>query len=133
MIVSRTSRLPKKKIVLSLADALCTAVAILVAVVLRLGWHEGLNYLQIHHVGILTAWAVFILAFYIGGLYESDRLQRPGKTLTAAVISVALGTVFITAISYATLSLQIGRGIFLGFAAFVFVAVISMRLLYMAA
>jgi exopolysaccharide biosynthesis polyprenyl glycosylphosphotransferase len=133
MIVSRTSRMPKKKIVLALADAFCTALAILVAVVLRLGWREGSSYLQIHHVGILTAWAVFILAFYIGGLYESDRLQRPGKTLTAAVISVALGTVFITAIFYATLSLQIGRGIFLGFAAFVFVAVTSMRLLYMAA
>ncbi len=133
MIVSRTSRLPRKQIVLALADAVCTALAIVAAVLLRLGWHEGLNYLQIHHVGILTAWAVFILAFYIGGLYESDRLQRPGKTLTAAVISVALGTVFITAIFYATLSLQIGRGIFLGFAAFVFVAVISMRLMYMAA
>ncbi len=133
MIVSRTSRLPRKKIVLSAADALCTGMAIFAAVVLRLGWHAGLDYLQAHRYGVLTAWAVFILAFYIGGLYESDRLQRPGRTLAAAVISVALGTVFITAIFYATLSLEIGRGIFLGFAAFVFVAVISMRLLYMAA
>jgi len=103
------------------------------AVLLRLGWSGGLDYLQARLSAILMAWGVFVLAFYIGGLYESERLQSLGKTLAAAVISVSLGGVLITGVFYAALSIEIGRGIFLGFAAFVFVAVISMRMLYMAA
>ena len=108
-------------------------MAMFVAVVLRLGWQGGLEYLHTHRHGVVLAWAVFLVAFYIGGLYEADRLQRLGRTLAAAIISVALGASLVTAIFYATLSLEIGRGIFLGFAVFVFVAVISMRMLYMAA
>lgn len=133
MILSRTSRVPRKKLLLALADGICTAVALLVAVFLRLGWQDGLAYLQARQVAIALSWAVFMVAFYLGGLYESDRLQRPGSTLASAVVSVALGGMLVTAIFYATLSLEIGRGIFLGFAAFVFVAIISMRLVYMAA
>ena len=133
MIVSRTSRLPRKKLLLAIADAVCTAMAMFVAVVLRLGWQPGLDYLHTHRHGILMAWVVFLVAFYIGGLYEADRLQRLGRTLAAAIISVALGASLVTVIFYATLSMEIGRGIFLGFAVFVFVTIISMRMLYMAA
>jgi len=133
MIVSRSSRLPRKKILLFAGDAVCSALAMIGAVLLRLGWSGGLDYLQARLSAILMAWGVFVLAFYIGGLYESERLQSLGKTLAAAVISVSLGGVLITGVFYAALSIEIGRGIFLGFAAFVFVAVISMRMLYMAA
>jgi exopolysaccharide biosynthesis polyprenyl glycosylphosphotransferase len=133
MIVSRSSRLPRKKILLFAGDAICSALAMIGAVLLRLGWSGGLDYLQTRLSAILMAWGVFVLAFYIGGLYESERLQSLGKTLAAAVISVSLGGVLITGVFYAALSIEIGRGIFLGFAAFVFVAVISMRMLYMAA
>ena len=42
MIVSRTSRLPRKKLLLAIADAVCTAMAMFVAVVLRLGWQPGM-------------------------------------------------------------------------------------------
>ena len=133
MIVSRTSRLPRKKLLIALADGVCTAWAMFAAVVLRLGWQPGLEYLQTHRGGIVMAWAVFLVAFYIGGLYEADRLQRLGRTLAAAIISVALGASLVTVIFYATLSMEIGRGVFLGFAMFVFLAIIFMRMLYMAA
>src|ERR1039457_3345282 len=103
------------------------------AVILRLGWASGLDYLHARHTAILISWAVFILAFYIGGLYESERLQSLGKTLAAAMISVSLGTLLITGVFFAALSIEIGRGIFLGFAAFVLVAVVCMRLVYVAA
>jgi len=133
MIVSRSSRLPRKKLLLVMGDAVCSALAMLAAVFLRLGWASGLDYLQARQAAILISWGVFILAFYIGGLYESDRLQNLSKTLAATVISVSLGALLITGFFYAALSIEIGRGIFLGFAAFVFVAVVSMRLVYMAA
>jgi exopolysaccharide biosynthesis polyprenyl glycosylphosphotransferase len=133
MIVSRSSRLPRKKLLLAAGDAICSALAMVAAVLLRLGWDNGIDYIHTRLTAILISWGVFILAFYIGGLYESERLQSLGKTLASSVISVSLGAVLITGIFYAALSLEIGRGIFLGFAAFVFVAVISMRLVYMAA
>jgi exopolysaccharide biosynthesis polyprenyl glycosylphosphotransferase len=133
MIVSRSSRLPRKKLLLAAGDAVCTALAMVAAVMLRLGWTSGIEYLQARQSAILISWGVFVLAFYIGGLYESERLQSLGKTVAATVISVAVGAVLITGFFYATFSIEIGRGIFLGFAAFVFVAVVSMRMLYVAA
>jgi exopolysaccharide biosynthesis polyprenyl glycosylphosphotransferase len=133
MIVARSSRLLRKKLLLVTGDAICCALAMVAAVVLRLGWTGGLEYLRAREVAIAMSWGVFILAFYIGGLYESDRLQSLGKTLAAAVISVSLGALLITGVFYAALSIEIGRGVFLGFAAFVFVAIVSMRMLYMAA
>ncbi len=133
MIVARSSRLLRRKLLLVTGDAICSALAMIAAVVLRLGWTDGLEYLRAREVSIVMSWGVFILAFYIGGLYESDRLQSLGKTLAASIISVSLGALLITGIFYAVLSIEIGRGIFLGFAAFVFVAIVSMRLLYMAA
>src|ERR1039457_68059 len=133
MIVSRSRRLPRRKLVLATGDAICTALAIVAAVFLRLGWANGLDYLHARQTAILVSWAVFILAFYIGGLYESERLQSLGKTVAAAVLSVSLGALLITGVFFAALSIEIGRGIFLGFAAFVLVAVVSMRLVYVAA
>ena len=133
MIVARSSRLLRKKLLLVTGDAICSALAMIAAVVLRLGWTGGLDYLRAREAAIVMSWGVFILAFYIGGLYESDRLQSLGKTLAAAVISVSLGALLITGIFFAALSIEIGRGVFLGFAAFVFVTVVSMRMLYMAA
>lgn len=133
MILSRTSRMPRKKMALASVDGICTALALLAAVLLRLGWDEGFAYLHTHRVVLTISWAMFMLAFYLGGLYESQRLQRPGNTLAAAVVSVALGAMLVTVVFYATLSLGIGRGVFFGFAVFVLIAVISNRLLYMAA
>ena len=134
MIVSRTSWLPRKKILLAFGDAACTLLALVAAVILRLGLTEGPVYLHTHQFAIATSWAVFLLAFYVGGLYENDRLLRPGRTLAAAILSVSLGAVLVTSIFYATLTTeQIGRGVFLGFAAFVFVGVIAMRLMYVMA
>src|SRR5689334_11530658 len=121
MFVSRYSRLPRRKAFLALADGFFVAAAMYAAVILRLGLDPGLEYLRTHWASIVTSWAVFIVSFYISGLYESNRLQRLGGTFTAAVIAVCLGTVTILAVFYATFSERIiGRGIFGGYAVFVF-------------
>src|SRR5205809_4031900 len=91
MIVSRSSRLPRKKILLAFGDAFCTLLAIFAAVWPRLGWKDVFDYLHSHEAAIVTTWAIFLIAFYIGGLYENDRLQQPGWMLEAAIISVSLG------------------------------------------
>jgi exopolysaccharide biosynthesis polyprenyl glycosylphosphotransferase len=134
MIVSHSSRLPRKKIALAFGDACCVALAMFSAVMLRLGWQAGLHYLAVRPYTLLMAWSLFMVAFYVGGLYENDRLMRVGRIMTASLISVSFAALLITAFFYATLSSEIiGRGIFLGYAAFVFVAVTVMRLMFIAA
>jgi len=133
MIVSRTSRFPRKKIALAMADALVSALAMVLAVFLRLGWLDGYNYLQDRWFLLLFAWLAFGLAFYISGIYENDRLQHVGKMTASALVAVVLGGLLVAAFFYATLQPGIGRGIFLGFSTFVFIAVVLMRILYMAA
>ncbi len=133
MLISNGTRVPRKKIALTLADGFSTAIAILLAVTLRVGWGDGFNYIRHHQFGLVSAWLLFWLAFYIGGLYESQRLLRLSSTLSAALVSVALGGLLVTAFFYATLTPDIGRGIFFGFALFVFAAVVLNRLLYMTA
>ncbi len=133
MLVSKGSRVPRKKVALAFADAFSTAIAILLAVALRLGWEDGFTYILNHQFGIASTWALFLLAFYIGGLYESQRLLRLPGTLSSAAISVTLGGLLVTAFFYATVTPDIGRGIFFGFAIFVFVAVVLNRALYITA
>jgi len=125
--------LPRKKVALAFGDAFCTAAALIVAVTLRLGWEQGSAYLGQHPRSLFLAWAVFMLVFYLVGLYESEHLLRPARTVGSAALAVSLGTLVISTIFYAALSPEIGRGIFLGFATFVFVGVVVMRLLYMTA
>ncbi len=115
---------------LAFADAVCTALALLLAVFLRLGTEQGVIYLQEHTSTVITTWFIYILAFYICGLYEMSALQRPGRMLTTAVLAVLLGSVLTIAFFFATFSLQMGRGVFLGFAVFVFIAVVANRLSY---
>ena len=133
MIVSRTSRLPRKKISLALLDGLCVAGALVTAVVLRLGWDEGWAYLHARYVSMLLAWVAFLIAFYVSGLYENDRLQKASRALASAFLSVSIATLLVAAVFYATLTAGIGRGIFTGLAIFVFVAVTALRLLFLAA
>ena len=116
-----------------MADALAAALAMLLAVFLRLGWVGGVQYLEERWFPMLVAWLAFGLAFYVAGIYEPDRLQRMGRMMATALIAVALGALLVTAFFYATLQPGIGRGIFFGFAVFVFVAVVLLRLLYMMA
>ncbi len=133
MIVSRSSRWPKKQIFLAFVDAVLTAAAILGAIVLRLGPEDALKQSDTRFWSIVAVWGMYILAFYICGLYENESLQRPFRMLGVAAFSVALGSLFITGFFYATFSLDLGRGVFLGFAVFVFVAIVLNRLGYISA
>ncbi len=103
------------------------------AVMLRLGPVEGLAYLQMHLTTIAIAWTLYLLSFYICGLYEVPTMQRVSRMLTTAILAVALGSLLTTSVFYVNFSLEMGRGIFLGFAGFVFAAIVANRLFYIAA
>ena len=134
MIVSRSSGWARKQMLLAVVDALLAAFAMVMAVTLRLGAVAGYDYLLSHSSSLLAAWGMFVVAFYLCGLYEPESLQHPGRMLAGTGIAVVLGGVLVTSFFYATLTTDIiGRGVFLGFAVFVFVAVVANRMLYMAA
>ncbi len=135
MLVAKSSRIPRKKLLLGFADSLLVALSIWLAAILRLGWDGGMNYFTAHGVAICVSWAIFLVAFYISGLYESERLLSIGKTLAGALVGVGLGGLLVAASFYAASfkDLNIGRGIFLGAIVFSFVCVVINRLIYIGA
>ena len=126
--------MPRRKLLLAMADAVFTAVAMLASVVLRLGWEPGLVYFKNHYEAVIAAWFFFGVSYYVSGLYEAERLYRVGRTLTSAIIAVGIGMLLMMATFYAALTDQVlGRMIFAGYAIFVFAAVLLTRLVYIAA
>ena len=134
MLVSRYSRMPRRKMLLVLCDAVFTALAMLAAVILRLGRVDGLGYFQNHWSAVVIAWVFFGVSYYVSGLYDTERLHQLGRTLISVVMAVGVGMVLMMAFFYATLSSElIGRGIFAGYAIFVFASVLLTRLVYLVA
>ena len=134
MLVSRYSRMPRRKILLVLCDGVFTALAMLAAVILRLGRVDGLGYFQNHWSAVVIAWVFFGVSYYVSGLYDTERLHQLGRTLISVVMAVGVGMVLMMAFFYATLSSElIGRGIFAGYAIFVFASVLLTRLVYLVA
>ena len=126
--------MPRRKLLLAVADAVFTAVAMLASVALRLGWEPGLIYFQKHWEAVVAAWFFFGISYYVSGLYEAERLYRVGRTLTSAIIAVSAGMLLMMASFYAALTDQVlGRMIFAGYAIFVFTSVLLTRLVYIAA
>ena len=134
MLLSRYSRMPRRKMLLVLCDGVFTALAMLVAVILRLGRVDGLGYFQNHWSAVVIAWIFFGVSYYVSGLYDTERLHQLGRTLISVVMAVGVGMVLMMAFFYATLSSElIGRGIFAGYAIFVFASVLLTRLVYLVA
>ena len=134
MLVSRYSRMPRRKLLLVLCDGVFTALAMLAAVTLRLGRVDGLGYFQNHWSAVVIAWVFFGISYYVSGLYDTERLHQLGRTLISVVMAVGVGMVLMMAFFYATLSSElIGRGIFAGYAIFVFASVLLTRLVYLVA
>ena len=59
---------------LVLCDAVFTAVAMLAAVILRLGRVEGVEYFRLHWTAVLIAWFFFGVSYYVSGLYDTEGL-----------------------------------------------------------
>ena len=126
--------MPRRKMLLVLCDGVFTALAMLVAVILRLGRVDGLGYFQNHWSAVVIAWIFFGVSYYVSGLYDTERLHQLGRTLISVVMAVGVGMVLMMAFFYATLSSElIGRGIFAGYAIFVFASVLLTRLVYLVA
>lgn len=95
----------------------------------QLGWRGGLDYLATQPVTVSASWGILCIALGTAGLYDSDRQQKLGRTLAAAFVAVAGGTLLATLLLWSTSASQGARGIFIAFAFLALVAVAALRLL----
>lgn len=132
MFFSSASRVLRKTLSLFLLDSCAVFLAIWAAIFLRLGWGEGTEYIEKHAFAAVTVWGALLIAFYICGLYETDRLLSLTRTTAAALMAVLLAGLVLTGLFYlfAHQEIVIGRGIFLGAMAFSLGSVLLNRTLF---
>jgi sugar transferase (PEP-CTERM system associated) len=130
MFFERSIGLTARGIFLFLGDLLVIFVAMALAAILRLGPQQGLVYLHANEGALWTSAAIFLLVFYIGGLYERKTLTQQKNLIFPCVATVLIGLVLIIIVFYARFDLLIGRGVlFLG-ALFAMAGAWSSRTLY---
>lgn len=135
MFFSSASRISRKTLLLFLFDACAVFVAIWAAIFLRLGWEEGLQYIENHAFAALAVWSTLLISLYICGLYETDRLLSLTRSTASALLAVALAGLALTGLFYlfAYQEIVIGRGIFFGAIAFSLGSVLLNRALFIIA
>jgi exopolysaccharide biosynthesis polyprenyl glycosylphosphotransferase len=129
MIGSGSSYLPKRKAILAVADMLCVAGALVLSVALYFGREEGMAFLRDRYPGLLGAWLLFPVSFYVCGLYETGRLRRLHAGILSAAMSVTVGVLLGGTFAYVTGSFHVGRGIAVLFALILFAAILFVRAL----
>lgn len=128
MFYDRGIRLPARSVILFVGDILCIALSIVLAAFLRLGIEHGLEYIEDNQVALVASCAIFLLVFYVGGMYERRVLSQKIGDVLPYVLTVSIGLVLIILMFYARFELLIGRGVL--FLAAFFVGITSWGLRY---
>lgn len=122
MFFERGIKVSARRLVLLAADVLCIGGSLLLAILLRLGIREGWAYATHHLPSLGTACVIFLLIFYVSGMYERQVLTQKGSSFRLPLVSVAIGLTIVILTFYARFKLHIGRGILLSTGAFVFLS-----------
>lgn len=130
MIFHKGRSISLRRSILLAADLCWAALCMVLAAVIRLDPEEGMDYVARHLPSLLGSVFVFILVFYAGGMYERSALTRKGASYQLPLITVAIGLVVNIVIFYARYQLQIGRGILLLAALFIFLGAWIVRHFY---
>ena len=100
------------------------------AVCLRWGWRGGLDYMAAQHVTVSASLGIFCVVLGTAGLYDSDRQERLGRTIAAAMVALLGGTLLATALLWATSVWGSARGIVPAFAMIALLALLAMRMIH---
>ncbi len=111
MLYPRAMKLTARGVSLFVGDALCIAVSIVLAAILRLALSDGLIYLREHMLSLTGSALIFLVVFYIAGMYERQVLVHKKSTFATTFISVGVSLILIILVFYAKFELHIGRGI----------------------
>ena len=119
-----------RSVVLFVGDVFCLLFSLSLAAILRLGMEEGRAYIHDNQYALLGALIIYLLVFYIGGMYERQTMTHKRGILLPALVTTSLGLVIIIIVFYARFELIIGRGVLFLAALFIFFTVWALRHAY---
>jgi exopolysaccharide biosynthesis polyprenyl glycosylphosphotransferase len=132
MLFYRGHSVSLRRVVLLTGDIAAIVVALFLSATLRLGFYPGIEYLVQHIASLAASVAIFIVVFYVVGMYERQALTRRHGFYVLPLVGTAIGMAFVILIFYARFQFQVGRGILLISGAFIFLLTWGLRHLYRA-
>jgi sugar transferase (PEP-CTERM system associated) len=132
MVFDRSRRLSLRTTALFLGDVVCLATSLLLAVYIRLGPELGSYYLAQNRLPLLLALLIYLLVFYIAGMYERQNLSLKRRLFLPLAVTSAIAMVAIILVFYAKFELLIGRGVMLLFFLLALAATLTLRYFYRA-
>ncbi len=130
MIFHRGQRVSWRRTVLLSADVVGISASIVASSFFRLGPELGVSYCLDHIPSLAGSLFIFLIVFYISGMYERQALTRKDSTYALPLVATLIGLVLTVAAFYARFQLNIGRGILLLAGLFIFLTAWGMRYLY---
>jgi exopolysaccharide biosynthesis polyprenyl glycosylphosphotransferase len=116
MIISGSGRNARRRITFFIADSLCIAAAVMLAVLvyhfgIGAGWRGVSRYVGTHELAMLVWGVVFIASLYTGGCHE--RIEpRYGAVLRLLSGCALAAMVLHSLLAYAVVALKLGRLVF---------------------
>lgn len=107
----RGRRISSRTFILFGADIIAITAAILLSAIARLGLDQGYIYVQEHWRSLVSSGGIFLLVFYISGLYERQVLTHKKGSLAGIIAAVSISTILTVLFFYARFEFSIGRGI----------------------
>lgn len=130
MLFHRGQHISKRRLVLVTGDILAILFSIGLSAVLRLGPARGLDFLKQYPFSIAVSVAIFLVVFYVVGLYERHSLTRPHAAYFLPLVGTSIGLIIVILTFYARFQLQVGRGILLMAGLFIYALTAGLRFLY---
>ena len=121
------SRIPLRTIALFMGDIICLLASLTLATLLRLGDTVD-SYLYDNRGSLVFAMGIFLLVYYIGGMYERQTMARQRGFFLPTFVNASISLLIIIAAFYAQFELLIGRGVL--FITFLFVVASTWGLRY---
>ena len=125
-------KIPLRSAALFIGDIFCISAALVGAAYLRLGSELGTQYLSDNQTSLILSLLLYLLVFYVGGLYERQIMTRKGGIVLPTFICVSVSLVLIMVLFYTSMHLLIGRGVLFLAGVFAFLSVSGLRYLYRA-
>ena len=111
MFFERGVSVSVRRVVLSLADIATITAAFILAAVIRLSADAGIAYVKCHIGTLIASGMIFLLVFYICGMYERQVLTQRRYFVRTPLVAVTVSVLLVVAVFYGQFKLTIGRGI----------------------
>lgn len=120
----------KKRISLVVVDLAIVVGSILLASIIRIGFHGGLGYVEANYFAFLVTGIIYIFAFYISGLYDFRKDFRTPNNLFAVACTSIVAFIVVSSCFYVNWSLRLGRGVFILNGLLITIFLVSWRYVY---